>query len=163
MELPLSERSCGDCDVCCNILEVKELEKEGYTNCIHKMQVFFNGGCSIYNERPMSCKEWSCCYILGLIPNDRKYKPNNLGLMFYPVSAKNNDLNMSMYMAQEVWPKAIEGKIAQELISLFKIKMLTLIRHYNSNNFTYVGPPDQVKEFEKRHVEYMSKQSPVEL
>ena len=78
--------------------------------------------------------------------------------MFYPVSAKNNDLNMSMYMAQEVWPNARESKEAQELIALFKIKMLTMIRHYNSNKFTYVGPPDQVKDFETRHALYMKKE-----
>lgn len=154
MELPMSERSCGDCDVCCNILEVKELNKQGYKNCENKLE---SNGCKIYETRPNSCKEWSCCYILGLIPDDVELRPNKLGLMFYPVSAKNNDLNMSMYMAQEVWPNARESKEAQELIALFKIKMLTMIRHYNSNKFTYVGPSDQVKEFEIRHSEYMKK------
>jgi hypothetical protein len=35
--------------------------------------------------------------------------------------------------------------------------MLTMIRHYNSEKFTYVGPAEQVKEFELRHSEYMKK------
>ena len=45
MELPMSERSCGDCDVCCNILEVKELNKKGYKNCENKLE---SNGCKIY-------------------------------------------------------------------------------------------------------------------
>ena len=33
MELQQIKRSCGDCDVCCNILEVRELEKKQFCNC----------------------------------------------------------------------------------------------------------------------------------
>ena len=40
MELPMSERSCGDCDVCCNILEVKELNKKGYKNFLIFKTIF---------------------------------------------------------------------------------------------------------------------------
>jgi hypothetical protein len=154
MELQMSQRSCGDCDVCCNILEVRELNKKPYCNCIHRAEA---GGCGKYDSRPSICNEWSCSYILGLIPEDIELRPNKIGVMFYPVSAKNNDLNMSMYMAQEVWPNARNSKEAQELIALFKAKMLTMIRHYNSEKFTYVGPAEQVKEFELRHSEYMKK------
>lgn len=154
MELPMSETSCDNCDVCCNILEVRELNKKSYKNCDHRAE---GGGCGIYNDRPSICRTWNCAYILGLMPKDVELRPNNLGLMFYPVSAKNNDLNMSMYMAQEVWPNARESKESQEIIALFKAKMLTMIRHYNSDKFTYVGPEDQVKEFEIRHFEYMKK------
>jgi hypothetical protein len=155
MELKMAERSCGNCDVCCNILEVRELNKKSYKNCDHRAE---GGGCGIYNDRPSICRDWNCAYILGLMPDDESLKPNNLGLMFYPVSAKDNDLGISMLMGQEVWPDAIYNSDCQKLINWIKPKMMTMIRHYNSQKFTYFGPPDQVSEFEKRHAEYMSKQ-----
>lgn len=155
MELPMTERSCDNCDVCCNILEVRELNKKSYKNCDYRAE---SGGCGIYNDRPSICRTWNCAYILGLMPNQEALRPNNLGLMFYPVSAKNNDLGIDMLMGQEVWPDAIYSSDCQKVIGWLKSKMMTMIRHYNSEKFTYFGPLDQVEEFEKRHAYYMSKQ-----
>lgn len=155
MKLPMSERSCDNCDVCCNILEVRELNKKSYKNCDHRAE---GGGCGIYNDRPSICRTWNCAYILGLMPNQEALKPNNLGLMFYPVSAKNNDLGIDMLMGQEVWLDAIYSSDCQKVIEWLKPKMMTMIRHYNSEKFTYFGPSDKVKEFEIKHAEYMSKQ-----
>jgi len=155
MELPMSERSCGDCDVCCNILEVKEINKKTYKNCDHRAE---GGGCGIYESRPHSCRTWDCSYILGLMPNKESLKPNNLGLMFYPVSAKNNDLGIDILMGQEVWPNAIYSSDCQKVINWLKSTMMTMIRHYNSDKFTYVGPADKILEFEQKHAEYMAKQ-----
>jgi hypothetical protein len=155
MELPMSERSCGNCDVCCNILEVRELNKKSYKNCDYRAE---GGGCGIYNDRPSICRTWNCAYILGLMPNQEALRPNNLGLMFYPVSAKNNDLGIDMLMGQEVWLDAIYSSDCQKVIDWLKPKMMTMIRHYNSEKFTYFGPQDKVKEFEEKHAEYMAKQ-----
>lgn len=155
MELPMTKRVCGDCDVCCNILEVRELNKKSYCNCIYRAE---SGGCGKYNSRPSICHDWNCAYILGLMPDQESLKPNNLGLMFYPVSSKNNDLKIDILMGQEVWPDAIYSSDSQKVINWLKSKMMTMIRHYNSEKFTYFGPQDKVKEFEKVHAEYMAKQ-----
>lgn len=151
----MSERTCKNCDVCCHILEVRELNKPSHKNCNHRAE---GGGCGIYNDRPSICREWNCAYILELLPDEERFRPNNLGLMFYPVSAKNNDLGLSMLMGQEVWAGAITGADAKTIIAWLKPKMLTMIRHYKVETFTYFGPLEDVKNFEIRHKEYMSEQ-----
>jgi len=154
MELKQIKRSCDNCDICCNILEVRELKKESFCNCVHRAN---HGGCGIYETRPSICRDWSCAYILNLIPGGEEIRPNNLGLMFYPVTAENNDLGLSMLMGQEVWPDAIYTSDAQKVLNLLSKHILTLVRHYKQEKFTYVGPPDKLEEFRKRHNEYMSK------
>ena len=79
--------------------------------------------------------------------------------MFHPVDAKNNDLNMSMLMGQEVWPDAIYSSDAQKLINLISKHVFVLIRHYKQEKFTYLGTPEKIAEFEKKHKEYMGKQN----
>lgn len=152
MELQQIKRECSDCDVCCNILEVRELNKKSFCNCVHRAD---HGGCGVYETRPSICRDWSCAYILDLIPGGEEIKPNNLGLMFYPVDAKNNDLGMSMLMGQEVWPDALYSSDAQAVISYLSKRIFTMIRHYKSEEFTYVGPPNKLEEFNRRHSEYM--------
>lgn len=155
MELKQVEKTCGNCDVCCNILEVRELNKPAFCNCKDRAD---HGGCGVYDTRPSICRDWSCAYILNLIPGGEEIRPNNLGLMFYPVTAENNDLGLSMLMGQEVWPDALLSSDAQKVLSLLSKHVLTLIRHYKKEEFTYVGPQEKITEFEKRHKEYMSKQ-----
>jgi hypothetical protein len=156
MELKQVERSCGNCDVCCNILEVRELNKKSYCNCTYRAE---GGGCGRYDTRPSICRDWNCAYILNLIPGGEEVKPNNIGLMFYPVSAKNNDLGMSMIMGQEVWKDALLTSDAQNLVKWIGKRMFVMIRHYNTEEFSYSGPKEQVEEFLIRHHNYMSKQN----
>ena len=57
------KRQCGDCQLCCKLLPVKELDKDANTRC--KFQRFHKG-CSVYHtpKMPMSCHLWSCMWLL---------------------------------------------------------------------------------------------------
>jgi hypothetical protein len=53
-------RKCGGCTLCCRLVPVEELHKKGGERCKHQR---FNG-CAIYASRPVSCRAWSCRWLV---------------------------------------------------------------------------------------------------
>ncbi len=56
------EGSCGTCTMCCKLLGIKELEKKPGEWCGH---CAVGKGCKIYHDRPPSCREYQCAYLMG--------------------------------------------------------------------------------------------------
>ena len=56
-------RQCGDCQLCCKLVPVKELGKLANTRCAHQRT---GKGCMIYNTRrmPFSCQVWNCRWLV---------------------------------------------------------------------------------------------------
>jgi hypothetical protein len=56
-------RQCGDCQLCCKLLPVRELGKGSNEKCVHQR---FKKGCAIYGapEMPLSCRAWNCRWLL---------------------------------------------------------------------------------------------------
>ena len=61
------ERKCDGCTVCCTVLMVPELQKPMYEMC-----KFCDKGCTIYNERPQSCRDFECGWLKGEMSEDMK-------------------------------------------------------------------------------------------
>lgn len=53
-------RRCGDCQLCCKLLPMPELNKADNTRCQHQQA---SHGCKIYARRPSSCRLWSCRWL----------------------------------------------------------------------------------------------------
>jgi hypothetical protein len=58
-------RKCGDCQLCCRLLAVREIDKATGARCKHQQH---GKGCRIYPNRPRSCKLWTCRWALGQLP-----------------------------------------------------------------------------------------------
>src|SRR5580765_5282061 len=58
-----TDRACGDCQLCCKLLPMPELDKPANTRCQHQK---FKTGCAIYTRRPRGCMYWSCRWLLGV-------------------------------------------------------------------------------------------------
>jgi uncharacterized protein len=56
-------RSCGTCSLCCKLPYVQELKKSIDTWCQHCRPG--KGGCAIYCERPLACREFTCLWLAG--------------------------------------------------------------------------------------------------
>lgn len=56
-----TRKSCGSCTLCCRLLPVPEIKKSGGVCCSHQTAT----GCAIYANRPMSCRLWSCRWLIG--------------------------------------------------------------------------------------------------
>lgn len=55
-------RQCGDCQLCCKLVPVKELDKSAGERCRHQR---VGKGCTIYDRRPRNCRIWSCRWLIG--------------------------------------------------------------------------------------------------
>jgi hypothetical protein len=70
-------KQCGDCTLCCKLLIVSELEKPKGQWCRH---VDMSKGCTIYSERPQSCRTFRCVWLMD--PNlDEAWKPNRCNMI----------------------------------------------------------------------------------
>ena len=60
-------RECGECTLCCLVTRVPELEKPEGTMC-----TFCDVGCTIYNDRPQSCRAFDCAWLKGAMDEDQR-------------------------------------------------------------------------------------------
>lgn len=65
-------RHCGGCTLCCKLIPVEELHKAAGTRCKHQRS---SKGCAIYERRPISCREWSCMWLIGVEGEDKHPVP----------------------------------------------------------------------------------------
>jgi hypothetical protein len=56
----MSERSCGDCTLCCKVMAVEALGKPAGSWCSHCKP---GRGCLIYETRPEECRHYSCLWL----------------------------------------------------------------------------------------------------
>ncbi|MEM7410779.1 MAG: hypothetical protein AAF430_11135 [Myxococcota bacterium] len=69
-----TDRSCGSCSLCCEVLRVDALEKLGGVRCLHQRP---EGGCGIYATRPSICRDYRCLWLGGGLGDDDR--PDRLG------------------------------------------------------------------------------------
>ena len=55
-------RSCGECNLCCIVLDVPELNKVRGIQCPHSVK---GVGCQIYDTRPQACVDFQCAWLQG--------------------------------------------------------------------------------------------------
>lgn len=55
--------SCGGCDGCCRVLEVKEIGKAFHAPCRFLTRTVLGPGCGIYESRPEPCKTYVCLWL----------------------------------------------------------------------------------------------------
>lgn len=71
-------RQCGDCTVCCHVLEIDdpELNKPAGIPCSHCAN-----GCRVYERRPRVCRDWLCMWreFPGLL--DDSWRPDHCGVL----------------------------------------------------------------------------------
>ena len=74
------ERKCDGCTLCCTITRVPEINKAEYTSCpfLHEKNSGCKG-CSIYKDRPDSCRKYECAWLKGDMPD--WMKPDECHLM----------------------------------------------------------------------------------
>lgn len=109
----MKKRKCGDCTVCCTVLEVREgLDKPGWTPC--KFQV--GRGCLIYSERPKPCKDYECVWLAAPLEWQQvlghKQRPDRVGIV-----VDVQDIGPArVYAAKEITPGAAQSVRAKALI-----------------------------------------------
>ena len=70
-------RKCGDCSECCTNLGVHEINTQGHQPCPYQC----GSGCSIYKERPLDCRTFSCFWLEGAFADD--HRPDKIGTVIH--------------------------------------------------------------------------------
>ena len=84
------KRECGSCNLCCKLVPVPALKKDGNEWCSH---CDIGVGFKIYKDRPLDCKAFSCGYALGM--TSESFQPNKVG--FYIAMDSANDILLGMF------------------------------------------------------------------
>lgn len=70
------ENKCGECNACCSLFPIKEINKE-----VNSLCKYWDNGCTIYDDRPKPCRDYECGYLQGKnVPE--KLRPDNCGIVF---------------------------------------------------------------------------------
>ena len=137
----IPERSCGDCDACCRWL-INEVN--GYMTTPASPCHFLGKGCTIYSDRPQTCRDYFCGYIQGITPE--WMKPSLSGFIVTPEKWGPNKEHQLLRVIEG------DGKLTAESLSWliqFSLKHNTgLIYTINGHPYKF-GP----KEF----IEYSTK------
>lgn len=62
-------RQCGECTLCCKVVEVEEINKPRGEWCRFSRS---HKGCSLYPNHPISCKQYSCMWLLTNLPDEMR-------------------------------------------------------------------------------------------
>jgi hypothetical protein len=78
-------RECGNCTMCCKLIEVREIAKPRNQWCKHCTP---KKGCGIYQDRPSTCREWYCGWRTLRFLSDAWF-PAKCGMVVNPVLGAN--------------------------------------------------------------------------
>jgi len=67
-----ASRQCGDCSLCCKVMEIEALAKPANAWCSHCAP---KRGCAIYQRRPAECADFSCVWLVSALLDER-WKPS---------------------------------------------------------------------------------------
>ena len=123
-DLPEPTKTCGECTACCTVMAIPETKKPMYQTCEH----LGCSGCSIYAERPLSCRSWSCLWLLGIIEGDERRRPDRLGLIFDMVQFPS--VGRGFLVCYEVWPDALQNPQARYVLQRVEARYsVAVVRH----------------------------------
>ena len=107
--MPETDRPCGDCLVCCEVLAVPALSKPAVTRCGHQCP----GGCAVYADRPPVCRGFSCSWAVGdpLLP--RRARPDQSGVMVW--------WEGEVVRVLELRAEALDAPIFREALGLYAV------------------------------------------
>lgn len=137
-------KTCGECEVCCTLMGVKEIGKLAGQECLH---VTSGKGCAIYSERPESCRTFECLWKLstsGILTE--KDRPDKCGVMLAPAgdhSAFSKGTGISPIIMFEAAPGAFKRYHGDRLVNRLKKKVVLILVPYGSKeqDRKLVGPP----------------------
>lgn len=140
-------RHCGSCTLCCKLIPVEELHKAAGQRCVH---VRTGKGCSIYQRRPMSCREWSCMWLKGIEDDEplALSRPDHVHYVIDEipdiVRVTNNATGaVEQLDVMQVWvdPKFPDAWQDKGLLDMLERQKIIALVRYNSSDGFAIFPP----------------------
>lgn len=164
-------RECGDCQLCCRVMPVKDLGKKANERCKHQK---FGKGCMVHNkpEMPRSCRLWNCRWLAGSIPDDLSRPDRShyvIDIMPDYIILEQDGMKANMQVVQ-IWidPKYPDAHrdpaLRRWLAEIGKKEWTAALIRYNERDAMTLFPPaisddgqwhevgqSQIKKIEKEH------------
>tara|TARA_R100000664_G_scaffold33896_1_gene52574 strand:+ start:3333 stop:3911 length:579 start_codon:yes stop_codon:yes gene_type:complete len=102
-EAQAQQRECGSCKACCKVIGVPEMESPPGKWCSKVVEDKSSacGGCTIYEKRPESCREFVCVWASGRADNifrddtdtpvGMNERPDNFGAVVFNFEGPHGD------------------------------------------------------------------------
>ena len=138
------KRQCGSCTACCTAMGVPELKKPAGAKCHHLLSIVDGAaGCSIYDRRPKSCRDFECVWLQGSMSDE--HQPNKTGVVFTTPGLNSRfekATGLPALVAFEAWTGAFDEGPARTLLTT--LSMTILIIKVRGSSRSMIGPPDQI-------------------
>ena len=127
-------RTCGDCTACCTVLAVHELDKPVNTVCKYDA----GGSCAIYSERPQSCRDYECLWLVSEEWMRLAERPDRVGVI---LDLGNTD--RTMLTARQVRPGAFSETTAKKMLN--RLAGRAVIYLLDDDRRRIMGPSELVR------------------
>jgi hypothetical protein len=124
-------------------MAVEEIQKPGYQACAHVN----DRGCSIYNDRPSSCRDFSCLWLQdpGKVFRNME-RPDRIGIMF-DVTLEDGKIGQAL-VAREVRKGAFHEPDAVDLLAKLSKRVLIITVEQYARGL--IGPAHLVEQAKRK-------------
>jgi len=142
------QRKCNGCTLCCRLVPVEELKKNAGERCKHQ----YSKGCRIYATRPMSCRAWSCMWLLDPVGTHDLRRPDHshyvLDEMQDEIAMTYDDGRKVNHAVVQVWcdPKHPHAHRDPALRALLDRHGLIALVRYDSMHALVLFPPSRSED-----------------
>jgi uncharacterized protein len=104
----MSHNHCGECNACCRVFEIPEINKPAGKWCEH---CAISKGCTIYEDRPSMCVEFECLWLLSqrrMDPHEQlgpELRPDRCKVVFSPSTNDQIMAATTMPGSPDAWRK----------------------------------------------------------
>lgn len=143
----MTTRACGDCQLCCRLVPVRELDKGAGQKCSHQRHA---KGCAVYRQAgmPPSCHLWNCRWLVGTVPGVSRPDRSHYVIDIMPdfITAVDGSGTRETFEVVQIWidpryPEAHRDPALRSwLAELGERNILGLIRFDNRRAITLVPP-----------------------
>ncbi len=145
-------RECGTCTACCQVMIVPELNKPANQAC-----QYADDGCTMYEHRPPTCKDWDCLWIKGEFRE--RDRPDKIGFVPWMMPAElMRDWKHHVVAFREIKEGATVLAAAEKIIKKFnKVGISVIVIRKETGRAFYPAKgfaPTMRASFQKEGMEY---------
>ncbi|MGH6818200.1 MAG: YkgJ family cysteine cluster protein [Methylovirgula sp.] len=132
------QRACGACSLCCKLLPVAALNKPHDRWCTHCRPG--NGGCTIYETRPQTCREFDCLWLAEPSVGEHWYPlQSKMVVQITGVHADDYDTFVDVHVDQAA-PDAWRAEPYHSDLQRMSCAARTLVRVFYGDRTWFVRP-----------------------
>lgn len=131
---------CGECTLCCKLLNIKDVDSKPGEYCKHCKPGI---GCKIYNERPEPCRIFECAW-KQMIHTGEELRPDRCNILFEKWS--------DYVMVGSVDSDDIKEIVIKQIDYFRSEGISVLIVNQNIKTRTYFLAPEHDKDFVRKEI-----------